>query len=146
MLFRSSPDFYDWRSGVFRFPVDRELSEQESSQIIGDADYSKYLQLTAEERNHKILQLKDLITESELTDLKKAELWREIGRLYDANQEYDRALACFDKSVAIKPDFPKAWNNRGIALDDLGRYEDAITSFDKAVEIKPDDQIGRAHV
>lgn len=135
---RRSPDFYDWRSGVFCFPVDEELIEQESSRILEDRDYQRYLQLTPEERNQKILELKDLITESQLSDAEKAELWHEIGRLYDANQEYVRALACFDQALEIKPDYHKPWYGRGNVLFDLGRLEEAIASYNKALEIKPD--------
>jgi tetratricopeptide (TPR) repeat protein len=63
---------------------------------------------------------------------------REVGKLYDANGEYDRALACFDRAVEFKPDLPEAWYIRGNALFNLGRYEEAIASYDKAVAIKPD--------
>ena len=89
-LVRRSPDFYDWRSGVFDFPLDQEFVEQESSRIIAEADYNQYLQLNQYERYEKILQIKDLITETQLTDAKKAEL--------------GRAIASFDKTVEIKPD------------------------------------------
>ena len=51
---------------------------------------------------------------------------------------YEEAIASYDKALAIKPDYPKAWFNRGVALGNLGRYEKAIASCDKALEIKPD--------
>ena len=43
------------------------------------------------------------------------------------------------KAIEIKPDFYKAFNNKGTTLVNLGRYEDALEVFEKAIEIKPDD-------
>ncbi len=51
------------------------------------------------------------------------------------------AIASYDRAIEIKPDYHKAWYNRGLALDDLGRNEDAIASYDRAIEIKPDDDV-----
>ncbi len=36
------------------------------------------------------------------------------------------ALTSLDKAMEIKPDYHKAWNNRGVVLGNLGRYEEAI--------------------
>lgn len=38
----------------------------------------------------------------------------------------------------LKPDYHKAWHNRGNALGELGRKEEAIASYDQAITIKPD--------
>ena len=38
-------------------------------------------------------------------------------------------------SVEFKPDYPEAWNNRGVALGNLGRFEQAIASYDQAIKI-----------
>ena len=32
---RSAPDFFDWRSGLFKFPMDAETRRQESQKICG---------------------------------------------------------------------------------------------------------------
>jgi tetratricopeptide (TPR) repeat protein len=54
-----------------------------------------------------------------------------LGRLKDALESYDRALA-------IKQDYAEALNNRGNALRDLTRLDDALASYEKALAIKPD--------
>ena len=50
----------------------------------------------------------------------------------------DEALASYDKALALKPDYAKAFNNRGNALQDLKRLDEALASYDKALALKPD--------
>ncbi|MDX2427466.1 MAG: tetratricopeptide repeat protein [Xanthomonadales bacterium] len=48
------------------------------------------------------------------------------------------ALACYDRALAIKPDFAEVHNNRGNVLNRLGQNAEAIASFRKALQIKPE--------
>ena len=133
-----APDFFDWRSSIIEFPTKPELLEQESSRLLEEADYEKYLSLTPEEKIQKILDIQELLEEKHQKSDNKAELLREQGRLLYAAEEYEASLKIFDKAIEIKPDYHQAWYNRGIALRQLGRLEQAIASYDKAIEIKPD--------
>ncbi len=65
------------------------------------------------------------------TLLNLAVAFRRLGRLNDA-------LACYDRVLALKPDYVEAHNNRGNALKDLGRPEEALASFDRAIALEPD--------
>ncbi|MBF2006103.1 MAG: tetratricopeptide repeat protein [Chlorogloeopsis fritschii C42_A2020_084] len=134
-----APDFFDWRSGIFEFPIDPETLEQESSRILLEGDYEKYLALTPEERTKKILEIQELIVEDHQTPSRKAVLLVELGNLHLAAQDYEEAIASYDQAIKFKPDFHQAWYNRGHALKNLGRYEEAIASFDQAIKFKPDD-------
>jgi tetratricopeptide (TPR) repeat protein len=134
-----APDFFDWRSGFFEFPIDAETLAQESSRIIQDGDYEKYLNLTPEERTKEILKIQQLIAEDHQTPDIQYDLLINLGKLQSAGQDYKQAIASYDKALSIKPDKHEAWYNRGNALDDLGRNEEAIASYDKALSIKPDD-------
>jgi len=49
----------------------------------------------------------------------------------------EKKIDYFDKVLVLKPDFPGAWNLRGLEFVILKRYEEAIASFDKALEIRP---------
>ena len=49
----------------------------------------------------------------------------------------ETALACYDRALAIKPDFAEVHNNRGNALNRLGQHDEAIASFRRALQIKP---------
>ncbi len=65
-------------------------------------------------------------------------LLQEAVRLRDA-QDYSGALAACDRALALKPDYPKAWAKRGLALIDLEKYQEAVASFDEGLKHKPDD-------
>ena len=133
-----APDFFDWRSGLFEFPIDSETLEQESSRIMQDGDDEKYLTLTPEERTQQIIKFQELIAEDNQTPERQYDLLIKLGKLQSAGQDYKQAIASYDKALEIKPDYHEAWNSRGIALRNLGRYEEAIASYDKALAIKPD--------
>lgn len=51
---------------------------------------------------------------------------------------YEEAIGLYDRAIALQPDLPEAWNNRGGALAKLQRYQEAIASYDKALSIKAD--------
>ena len=133
-----APDFFDWRSGLFKFPSKQELVAQASERLILEGDYEKYLALTPKERCEKILEIQELLTEEHQTPDYKAKLLFKRGNLLCAAKEYEVAIAAYDEALKIKPDKHVAWNNRGIALGNLGRFEEAIAAYDQALKIKPD--------
>jgi tetratricopeptide (TPR) repeat protein len=143
-----SPDFFDWRSGVFEFPTKQELLEQESSRILQEGDYDKYCSLTPEEQVKKVLEIQELLAENHQQPsdseavasrrASRARLQLELGNLLLAAKEYEAAVASYDQALKIKPDLHQAWNNRGIALLNLGRFEEAFASYDQALQFKPD--------
>lgn len=49
-----------------------------------------------------------------------------------------RALARFDRAIALRPDHPQAHSNRGNALFHLERLPEALASYDKAIALAPD--------
>ena len=132
-----APDFFDWRSGSFDFPLDSETLTQESTRIIQEGTYEKYTSLTHEETNQKIIEIQELITDTTANEA-KAKLFFKLGYLHNVRKDYQAAISSYDKAVEFKPDLHEAWNNRGNSLYNLGRYEEAISSYDKAVEFKPD--------
>jgi len=77
--------------------------------------------------------------ETDLTEVvQDAEFWFVQGYQKYMNGDFIGAIASWDRALEIKPDYPDAWYNRGIALNNLGRFEQAIASWDRALEIKPD--------
>jgi len=48
-----------------------------------------------------------------------------------------RALACFEKAVALEPGHAKAWNNIGISSEKLGEAERAEAAYRRALEHDP---------
>ncbi|MBD1876595.1 tetratricopeptide repeat protein [Nodosilinea sp. FACHB-131] len=101
--------------------------EQDSSQ----AEYDYYWNLDQQER--------DQLLENEQTlDSIRVLLLFQQGLQLAKKEEFDAAIASYDKAVAIGPDHAWAWADRGFALTKLNRYEEAIDSYDKAVAIRPD--------
>ncbi|MGK7885883.1 MAG: tetratricopeptide repeat protein [Crocosphaera sp.] len=138
---RRAPDFFDWRSGLYEFPTDKDTLEEEAYRIVYlDSDLEKYKQFTPQEREEKLAEIKAYVTDSpNLDPIRKSELWFEKGLIHAQQAEYEAAIASYDKVLQFKPDDDRAWHNRGIALDDLGRFDEAIASYDKALQFKPDD-------
>ena len=138
-LIQRAPDFFDWRSSLFKFSMDKDLLQLESMLACWErGKREEYIALTPQERKDELMRIKILIDEDGQTPEQKAELFYEQALLYRFAEEYAKAIASYDKALEIKPDKDEAWYNRGIALGNLGRLEEAIASYDKALEIKPD--------
>ena len=58
---------------------------------------------------------------------------------YYVNQ-YETAIAlCNTILEELKPGYPEAWYNKGVALWKLGRHEEALRAWEEALRLKPDD-------
>ncbi|NJR53251.1 MAG: tetratricopeptide repeat protein [Acaryochloris sp. CRU_2_0] len=136
---RRAPDFFDWNSGVFEFPMEREWLHQESARVtLEQWQQDDSWDLSPDQCRKNLLEIQALIEEPDQTNEPKANLYFEKGRLFGIVGEREEAIASYDQALQIKPDFHEAWYNRGSALGELGHYEEAIASYNQALEIKPD--------
>ena len=51
---------------------------------------------------------------------------------------YDAAIASFNESIRLKPDFAEAHNSLGWVYNKTGRYDAAIAAYKEALRLKPD--------
>jgi len=51
--------------------------------------------------------------------------------------DYQRAVAAFDKAIAIDPTKAEVWNNRGLSQIQLEQYHEALQSINKALSLYP---------
>lgn len=71
-------------------------------------------------------------------DFTDAQNWFNHGcNLYDLEQ-YEKAIAAFDKVIEFDSEHFEAWFNRAAILHKLERYEEAIANYTKVIEINPD--------
>lgn len=137
-LIQRAPDFFDWRSGFFRFVESAEELEQACQKLV-DVDYEEYLNITPEERIAKILEIKEKLIMLDLSnDGKRSNLFIEQAQLFESNQDYSKALNCYDDALQVQPDNYDGWNGRGNVLWELQQYEEALISYNHALELQPD--------
>jgi len=65
------------------------------------------------------------------------EAYNNRGAVYAGLGQYDRALADYERALAIDPDFSRALNNRGTAFQRIGDFEKARADFDQAINLDP---------
>ena len=53
------------------------------------------------------------------------------------NQDFDAALTDAERTVAMKPDWPKGYSRKGAALHGLRRYDDAVDAYEAGLKLDP---------
>jgi protein O-mannosyl-transferase len=59
------------------------------------------------------------------------------GMAFSEIGKFDKAIADFDRAVAINPEYAKAYYNRGLAYDKLGELDHAISDYRKTISLDP---------
>ena len=62
-----------------------------------------------------------------------------LGNTYFGQQDYEKAIEQYRKSIEINPSFAGAYNSIGYAYRPLEKYDDAETAFKKYIELIPGD-------
>ncbi|MEQ9671496.1 tetratricopeptide repeat protein [Coleofasciculus sp. G2-EDA-02] len=130
-----APDFFDWRSGLFHFPLTEE-ERQVKLEKLSTGNLNKYLNLAPEERVIKSLELKNLIDESSNSSETTAKLFFENGLLFLSGKHYDKAIVNFDSALKINPQHEKILLTKTLSLIILERYEEAITDLHTNIKLK----------
>ena len=63
----------------------------------------------------------------------------QMGAFHFGRQEYEAAIAAYEKANAINPAFSQPYNQKGYAYRFLGQYDKAELSFKKYIELIPND-------
>lgn len=64
--------------------------------------------------------------------------WFDLGLKQASAEDFQGAVASWDKALELNPHLSEAWHNRGSALGRLEKYEEAIKSFNQAIKIAPE--------
>jgi Flp pilus assembly protein TadD len=65
--------------------------------------------------------------------------WSNRGNSKMSQNRPQEALADYNKSVELAPNFPDPYLNRGAALEALGQWDEAIADYNRVLEINPQD-------
>jgi tetratricopeptide (TPR) repeat protein len=49
--------------------------------------------------------------------------------------QFEKAIECYDKALEIDPEFSEAWFAKGVALHNMQRYNEAIECYDSALAL-----------
>ena len=61
-----------------------------------------------------------------------------LGTVLRDQGKLTEAAACYERTLALKPDYPDAHNNLGTVLRDQGKLTEAVACFERALALKPD--------
>jgi tetratricopeptide (TPR) repeat protein len=78
-------------------------------------------------------------TETPAKSPSSAEAYLMRGETFSGNQQYDRAIADYTRAIELRPNYPKAYNSRGVAYMQGGYgVAKSVPDFDRAIGLKPD--------
>lgn len=96
---RRAADFFDWRSGVWEFVSPQDVLQQETLKVLLEGDFQQYLNWTPQQRRERCLIIEDLIAEGDQSDTEISQLRFEQGNILMADQNYETAIASYDKAL-----------------------------------------------
>ncbi|MEA3368886.1 MAG: tetratricopeptide repeat protein [Candidatus Ratteibacteria bacterium] len=68
-------------------------------------------------------------------EIKKAEDYLDIGKLYFLNQRYEEALSAFQKVIELEPGNPQGYYNLGLVYESKNMMLEAKKMFTQTLEL-----------
>ncbi len=128
------PHNYYFRGYVYQF-----LGRNDEAR----ADFENALEITGGDPGFEfhtfVVEWLDEHSATGIADLDQmtAEELVESGWAYSQENDFESAIAAFDKALEFSTDDSSAWWGRACAYRDLGEYDAAIQDFNRAIELDP---------
>jgi len=130
---RRAPDFFDWRSGLFRLSIENDKISNSTISPITLPLCGNFLIVG---NNAAINIESDVYDRSLKITEPDNQVWYKKGNEFKNLGKYEKAIAAYDRALQKQPEDSYAWNEKGDALKNLGRYEEAISAYTQALKIK----------
>ena len=118
----------------------KKLDEGETIQDRVIWDLVKFYSITGRP-SKAIRYIQRLLKLAETTEAQAA-LYLSLGQLLEQLQDYDSAILCYSRALAMEPVNQQIWflihNNLGYCLNILGEFEDAEACLREAIRIDPE--------
>lgn len=72
--------------------------------------------------------------------------WHLQGIEHYRQNQFNEALDCYDRALALQPEFPQAFNSKGYLLQDMDRLKEARACFEQALALAPQYIIARLNL
>ncbi|MCE2507484.1 MAG: tetratricopeptide repeat protein, partial [Nitrosopumilaceae archaeon] len=59
------------------------------------------------------------------------------GSTFNELKKYEEATECYDKAIALKPDYSLLFYNKAICLIYINKKKNALNNYNKAIKINP---------
>ena len=82
---------------------------------------------------------------------RSAEAEYNLGLQNKEAKRFPAAVENFRRAVALRQNFPEAWNELGFSLRQTGQYSEALKAYDRALQLRPNypealEYLGEAYV
>lgn len=101
------------------------------------AQYEKAYALEMAERYHEAIQILTELTENPSCSQPLANIYTELGNCYDNLEDYDKAVAYYDKGLETNPYYFHLHFNKGVSLMRQEKYAEALECFKTSMFLNP---------
>ena len=101
------------------------------------AQYEKAYALEMAERYHEAIQILTELTENPSCSQPLANIYTELGNCYDNLEDYDKAVAYYDKGLETNPYYFHLHFNKGVSLMRQEKYAEALECFKTSMFLSP---------
>ena len=134
---RRASDFFDWYSGVYEFPTDKDILHREIIRLVYlDSDLDTYQQFTPQQRQEKLAEIKAYLSDSPSLDpVRASQLWHEKGLIHAMGKEYEQAIASYDRALEINSNDANTYYNKAVCYGLQNNVELAIENLQRAINL-----------